>query len=369
MTSTAFVADVHLGNHKRFGGKTSAGLNRRFQLVAQALADALEVASARGAEQFVVLGDLFDTAKPSPAELAAVMRVFSATDLEVRLLLGNHDQSSPERGDNALAPLGFLPNVRVYDYAAGRAGTLILVPFQPGPAVEWLRASLSGLELAGPSFGSYTLAVHLGIGDEKTPAFLRGANDSITVDELLPLMREFGICTVCAGNWHDPRQWEIAASDEDPVVRRIYQVGALAPTGFDNPGESYGRMLIFDKRGRLDTVRVATRPRFYTLSFEDGDVGDLRERTDKPFVKVTARVKNLAAARAELEELRVAGKIEDFIVLPDREVVIAAAHSAAKAARSATTVSEAVERYVEKMPIDGGVSRAGVLEVVRRYLG
>lgn len=362
-TRIAFVADVHAANFRRFGGKMSNGVNQRFRLVQDALRSALEAAEASDAHDFVVLGDLFDVAKPSPMELAAVMGLFANSPLTIHLLLGNHDQSSDEPNDNALAPFRFIENVRVYTEPAV-VGRLILVPFRAGPALEWLSDTLARLAL--PERDDYVLALHLGIADAKTPNFLRAAHDSVAVDDLFPLMFEYGIATACAGNWHDPRQWEVFDVRTDKA-HRVFQVGTLAPTGFDNAGDAYGRMLVLDKKA---TVReVASRPRFLSLSYEDGDLPALRERTDRPFVKVTARVRNLAAATAELEELRVAGAIADFYVLPDREVVIAAAHSAAKAARAASTVDEAVARYVEKMPIAPGLDRQEVLEAVRKYLG
>lgn len=349
----AFVADVHIGNHRRFGGPSAAGINTRCRDVLHALADAVREAERLEADVFVVLGDLFDTAKPTPQELAAVMKIFEESGLEIDVLLGNHDQSSATPGDNALAPLGFLHDVRVHEVPTVRAG-LILVPFQPGPANEWLPRALDAL--APPPGG--TLCLHLGIADAKTAPFLRGSPDSITVDELQELCARWKIKAVFAGNWHDHRTWSF------PDLT-IHQVGALVPTGFDNPGERYG----FLASTFQHTVQVSERPRFLIRSFEDDGLEDLTDRAQRPYVKVTARVSHLSAARAELHDLRSNGVISDFFLVPDREVVAAAAHSAAKAARSAATVDEAITRYIEKMPVEEGVARAAVLAHVQKYLG
>lgn len=367
MSRIAFVADVHLGNHKRFGGQVTGGLNERFRQALGAFSDAVAYAEEKECDRLVVLGDLFDTARPSPQELAAVMNVLANSTLRFDLLVGNHDQNSATPGDNALEPLAYLDSVFVHDDASVLR-PLVIVPFQTGPANEWLGETLERLK---PPPGC-VLCLHLGIGDSTTPAFLRGASDSITVDELFPLMRKWELIGAVAGNWHDPKQWELFDTTTE-IAHRVYQVGTLAPTGFDNAGEDYGRVLIFDTKTKTwDLQTVVTYPRFFAGSFEDGFLEELEAGMLKlrpRYVKVTARSANIAAARAALVDLRERAVVTDFTLVPDREVVVAAANSAARAARNASTVTDAVAAYVGKMPLDDGVNRASVLERVKQYLG
>lgn len=366
MTTTAFVADVHVGNHRRFGGAVTRGINVRCREALDALADALFEAEEAGARRFVVLGDLFDTNRPSPQELYAVMELFKRfAALEVHLLVGNHDQSSSAPNDHALAPLSFLRNVTVHERPT-QLDRLIIVPYQSGPASSWLPRVLEELEPAGEE---NALCLHLGIADASTPAFLRGSSDSIAVDELWPLMDRFGVTSTFAGNWHDARSWELL--EDLQHARWIYQVGALAPTGFDNLGHRVGEMLLWDWAKPPRVLSASSRPRFLSGSFEDGFLETIKdsEEGSRPYVKVTARTAHLPAARAELVDLRSNGVIADFMLLPDREVVAAAASSAAKAARSASTIAEAVAGYVSKMPVEKGIDRHTVLERVKSYLG
>jgi len=82
------------------------GINKRCGLVFATLEFALRRAHEEGCKVFVVNGDLFDTAKPSPQHLAETQRVLGQyPEMQKVILLGNHDMESAEEGDNALGPL------------------------------------------------------------------------------------------------------------------------------------------------------------------------------------------------------------------------------------------------------------------------
>ncbi len=54
----AFTADIHAGNHKRFGGPVSVSLNKRCTMVLDVLDAAVDRAIALKCSSFTVLGDL-----------------------------------------------------------------------------------------------------------------------------------------------------------------------------------------------------------------------------------------------------------------------------------------------------------------------
>ena len=359
----AFTADIHLGNHRRFGGEMTSGLNRRFAATVDVLARSVALAAKHSADAFCVLGDLFDTSKPTPQELAAVMELFDEWNprMQFHLLLGNHDQVSDGEGDHALAPLGYLSNVTVHEKPE-MIGNVLALPFRVGAAQDWLpeavyRASLD----ANPE----AVLVHLGIADESTPPYLRGASDSITTDQLFAVMGKHGIGNAFAGNWHQHRSW----SQEG---RNITQCGALVPTGFDNPGiDGYGKLIIYEAGKPPTVVPVVGGPRFVTGVYEEIDLADLQASADlghAVYARFHARPKHVKEAQAALRALQDRGTLVAFEVLPDREAVSATAKMTARMTRNATTVDEAVATYVAKTQMPEGAKREHVLALVQQYL-
>ena len=153
------IADVHLANHKAFGGALDAGLNARARAVVTALRDVrdhFERANA-GPSELIVLGDLFDTHHPSPQLVDAVMGAINQSyDVRVHMLVGNHDAASVAPGDHAMIPFRHLTGYEVHDRPAvvtTRGGDeLVLVPYQPGIAREWLPEALGAI--LGPQGGT-----------------------------------------------------------------------------------------------------------------------------------------------------------------------------------------------------------------------
>lgn len=366
----ALVADVHLANHRKFGGELKAGINTRCRAISRALRCAVDEARLAGAP-LVVLGDLFDSSKPTPQEVFEAMGVLRAAAgtsrrLEfgyeaVEILAGNHDICSEQWGDNALMPLSSVDGVCLnFDPIIG-TGDVLCCPYKQGSADEWLPALLADREEVS------VLLLHLGIADERTPSYMRNSPDSIDIKLLWSLMEKHGITHCYAGNWHTHQIWEKPIGG---VRRYIVQVGALAPTGFDNPGSGYGKVVIHegDLPPRVITV---PGPRFYRAVFEDLDdetLEDTMSRNDTNYLSLRARPKHLGMARAKIKELIAAGLLTDGEVLPDREATRATLVSAARGARSAQSVDEAVAAFVAKTAMPEGADRKQVLAIVQRYL-
>lgn len=363
MTRIAFCADCHLGNHRRFGGPVEASLNRRCREGLEVLRAAADRAVATRAFAFVVLGDLFDYQRPEPSLLAAVQHIFADLDDRLQggviLLVGNHDQTSSTTEDNALSPL--FPHATVVEHpqAVNIGGVeLILIPFRPGheKAEDWLPTVLDQMPPAGTK--ARVLGLHLGIADEQTAVWLRDSRDAIKASTLIKLGKEHGVSAVFAGNWHDRRIWKRS----EPTV---FQLGALVPTGWDNPGlQGYGTLAFWDD-GKIDFEEL-TGPRF--LKLKAGQNPPKHAHQFKTYVSITAAQDEVLETQSWLDSGKVTGTVVDGEVLIDTADSKVAARSAATAARSAETLDEAVSGFVEDMPLEDGVARFDVLALSRGYL-
>jgi hypothetical protein len=356
----AWIADVHVGNHRLLGGQLEAGLNYRCQLVVGALRAACAVAVQEKCAYLVICGDLFDTARPEPQVLAAVQVVLawaSSQGIEVVILKGNHDIVTDAVGDHALGPLA--PVARIVE---GPVRLLLdsvdlwAVPFQPGVASEWLPSVLAGMQGdsgAGspPASSPRILALHLGLQDGETPPWLVNAHDSIPVDQLDGLLEKHGIRWAFAGNWHNPEQWEFD-------TRQVTQIGCLAPTGWDNPGLGFGRMAILDtKSPKMPRLVEVPGPRFVSSAEE-------AQRAPKG-CQVFVRLKG---GTPEAAEAAVKAGAQHVEVRADDGEAQAALRTAAALARSADNVEEAIANYVATMPIAPEL-RPDVLAKVKRLMG
>lgn len=363
-TRTTFLADVHLGNPKRHGGPTKIGVNWRGELVMRAF----EWALSRRAGHYVICGDLFDSSHP-PAQLieraAAALRKTQPSRATV--LCGNHDQVSGLPKDNAVGCLW--PNAYPVDgepLVVKRCHhPLTLVPFRPGPAKTWLPEVLD--RASKDDMSGTILCIHLGISDEETVGYLSGSNDSVSVDLLRELCDWHGFEAVVAGNWHEHRVWDI---DVDGGDGRIVQVGATAPTGFSNPGhDDYGWVSHWD--GSMFEHERVPGPRFVVM---EGplDAQDLREKMDpvnQYFIEGRCQPHDAQEVREVLEEMHATlDHVEAWSLRVVRPEARAKAREAAKAARAAETLEEAVRAFVAGMELKEGVEPKEVLELAAGYL-
>lgn len=386
MVKIGFIADVHIGNHRLAGGPLVSGLNLRCRSVLWALENAYQKASELGCGYMVILGDLFDTARPLPQEIAQVQYIIrSFPKIETVVLLGNHEMCSTAPGDHALGVLE--PVALVVDKPSainfGGDFQLLAVPFQPGPAKEWFPDALNALPLAGDG-RPIILTFHLGVEDGETPAYLQGARDSIHLAQLAPLMMEKGLRWAFCGNWHERKQWaretviskglRAPLSDKlcDPPF--VHQVGTLSPTGWDNPGfDDHGFLVTLDLEGSLSTISEYSipGPRFIKL-VEVGALPRALERAAEGGHRLFVKSFVSEHLREEVEgyflKLVEEEKVMGWVIDPSRAASREAAAQAAQAARSQETLAEAVVAFVDAMEIPKGITKERVLELARGYL-
>lgn len=373
MTRIANVADVHLGNHRQHGGATRGSINDRCREGLDVLHRALMLAVERRCDWFVVHGDLFDTDRPPPALIAEVQQMFSgvaAYHCGVVLVLGNHDMTSSVANDSAMAPLAPVAHVVVRASALQLGGArLVALPHEVGfsqHTTETLGAALDGaLHALGRGTnedptGPVVVGMHLGISDDSTPPWLRGAADSVPIDVLMPALVKRGIRWAVAGNWHDRRAWFDSGTT-------VLQLGALVPTGWDNPGlDGYGTVAIVDtdRPAAGFEIEEVPGPRFVVAdSLDDARRVSVAASARPLYVRLRLPPEQVADGRALLAELGLPGD-----VAVDAGLTTAAARTAATLARGASTLDEAVAAFVAEMPLDAGVDRARVLAHVQRFV-
>lgn len=234
MSGVLFVADPHVRNHPAHGGPRVGGTNRRCrehcEVLARAALDALELDA-----RLVVLGDVFDQARPSPPVVRATWDALTAGgDAGRRAIVipGNHDLWSGSRGDHALASM--LDPVRVYDEPAVvdvDGVRLWLAPYRPGPAREWLPEvvhRLADIDRRQERICRKILCLHLGVAEGDEPEFLRAGDDVVDAEQLAALMG-LGLNLAVAGNWHGRSEWE-----RPPL--RVIQPGTLVPCRHTDDG-------------------------------------------------------------------------------------------------------------------------------------
>lgn len=369
--SVVFVGDVHVGQHKRCGGKSVAGLNERCHSILDALRSAYALAVDE-ADTFVSLGDLFDTSCPSPQEIAAVASILNqpatwrSPDPYVYLLMGNHEMVSHQSNDNALAPFKHLAHSSVVEdscVAVGKNGPdLALVPFQPGDAREWFPKEVE--RLGDRSATPTILCFHLGIADDNTPPYLRNAHDAVPLSMVQELCAKYGYKGAIAGNWHSRKVW-----DKKDGSAWVMQIGTLTPTGWDNAGfDDYGSAILVNNDGDYTVYDIAG-PRFVDAAdYSAARIDRENAQGKKIFLRQRVSPDSVNSTTEKLQALKDAGKITDFVVQVDKDYTKAEAQAAADAAKSADTLDSSLSGFVEAMPLADNINRAEVLALAARYL-
>jgi hypothetical protein len=354
MRPIACVADVHLGNHKRFGGVKVAGLNDRAHRALDVLEEAASASLAKGAQAFVVLGDLFDTDTPVPQLVTAaadIVSFLSRNSVRVVILKGNHDSASSTPGDHALGPLRWagaeiIESPRLLSLAGVTAAC---VPFSPGSGLANLTSALTALQ---PPPGSLLFA-HMGIVDQDTAPWLKDSVGAIRLENLQAAMQMHSMAACISGDWHIRKQWG-----------NILQCGALVPTGFDNPGQvGYGTVAMWD--GQLHVTELPG-PRFIKAFGPSDRITHMLQTfglvAANTYLDVECSADQVAACRQVLASLGLAG----LEVSPDRQAAALFAQEAATAARSAPAIRDAVLQYIAaSVP---GATRVDVAARVMQYL-
>lgn len=359
------VADIHLANRKQFPGDMRAGLNARARAIITAVCKAMSMVAGND-DQMALLGDVFDTHTPSPALIRALQDAIGIDRASV--IVGNHDMASDEVGNNACAPLAPCaqviesePELSFFTGDNGAPGVALMVPFK-APVGEAIAEALAWAEARdGWNNAEVKLLLgHWGISTESDPVFMREARDAISVDELYELCDAGDIQGCAAGNWHGRRDWKLDGC-------HILQVGALCPTGFDNPGfTGYGTVAWWNTQDSAWRWKEIAGPRFIR---HIPTVAELQKHRDNNvFVRVDVSPDDeftMDDVTEALSKLPLAG----FDVRPvPSSNARQAAREAAGGARSSATIGEALAAYVTKMPMPVGVDRGEVLREAARFL-
>lgn len=372
----AFIADVHVGNHAEGARAHAPGVNSRCAEVLSALERAI-MCSAE-ATALVSLGDLLDTSRALPQMIAATQRSFRYRNAQpVHLLMGNHERESQREGDHSLGPFAHMRGVHVIDQPCDVGGLpkpvrVAAVPFEARPAADLLS------ELSGRAS---IIACHAGVYDDETvrssPYLVQG-NDVVHVRHVLDVARLATCRLVLAGNWHSHKWYK--SGDGTSVI----QVGALVPTGWDNPGlHGYGSLMLVDVdniSGEVQDVRRVEIPGPRFIRLQGARQVDGFEASLGALVQNSAHIRSCGLyLRAEVEPAEVircravldASQLKNVAyvsVLPAQDEALA---GAAEAARRMPEIdlARALEDFVGTLDVAAGVDRGEVFRGAARLLG
>lgn len=347
MSRVALSADFHCANHRVLGGPVVAGVNLRCRLIGETARRAFQIAADDGCDYFAILGDIFDNGKPSPEVIGVMADAIASASIPIVVIPGNHDCSSDEVGNHALAALRKVKNCRVIDEPT-LIGTVLFAPFSPRPPVEYFSDIIQRFPVT-----EYVLG-HVGIIGDSTPIFLTGGRNTISVAQIFEIKKHHpALRGWVAGDFHKHERFARGVNDGLDII----QAGALCQANFGDPQE-VGRLCILDKAGYgyIDVLPLKVPgPRFVTLSMAElkayvhGDgVGVLGLDTDECdlFLSVNcANEKEQGAAAAFLGSFENCGwKTE---ILPSAK----AASEVVEAVRGAVQVEEALEEWSSAQPV------------------
>lgn len=358
-----FVADVHIGNHKAYGDRVVGGLNYRATLAVECL----ERAVKRTAELdgiLVIAGDLFDNTVPPPQLIRKVQSVIEP--VPTIILVGNHDQVSTSKYDHAIAPLEPVSTIVDTPRVIRLGGySLWAIPFIPGDAKEWLPGVLAEMHKGANDDGLVRVgALHLGISDANTPSFLKNAHDSIPAPMLLDLMNQYNIRQFYTGNWHHAQAWSDASTGA-----AIQQVGALCPTGYDNPGlGGYGGYAVWSGSNNWEEI---PGPRFLKLKSPE-ELDELVSSVNKSinmFVHLEVESVDVQEAHLLLGDLVQQKIVTAGKVVSNRKEKIAKLNTATTEASSEDSIGSSLSAFVSNMPLQPDIDRNEVMRLAKEFLG
>lgn len=352
-------ADWHLACHRILGGPVAAGVNLRCRLIGEAGARVIAKAAEVGCERFAILGDLFDRGKPSPEEIGVAAKVFAESPIPVYVIPGNHDRSSDEPGNNALAALVGTKNCIVVDEPAYLEDGVILAPFSPRPPFDYF-ADVLKQATTGPKF----LLGHVGIIGDAIAHFLLESRNAITISQISDLAdlaeRDKGVVlrAFASGDWH------LHAVHNALHEIDIVQVGALCQANFGDPLE-VGKLCVLDtEKSGIKEIYNVPGPRFITEDFAElkraeygGETGftylNTREELDACDLFFSVRCKSEAEQR-EVEAIikeweGVAGWKTELVSTAKQQTEVV------EAVQGAVQVEDALQEWAAAQP---GVSQA-----------
>ena len=374
----AFVADLHIGNKKKFGGPSENSLNQRCREAIATIDNSVAQALEFDTFTYYMLGDIFDTARPIPPMVALThdaLHPFVRGGRPVIALVGNHDKQSSDLEDHALASMKRSNTIDCIAEATlhhiSDSAEFVSIPYHEGDAREWLPAELAKLFGAAGKAGMVkraprALCIHLGVYTEKYTAFIggRSARDAVPVSLLGELMEQYD-CDACfAGNWHARKVFKTKTGK--PIV----QVGSLCPTGWSDKGLTGHGMSSWDPNTNEVQHIEVNGPRFLVLPRGMEEAKAALKKLEKHVAHHHLYIRAIAEDREEMVILRDAieamGGTADIQL--DKVLAQAAARTAATVAKSAETRGDALGAYVKAMMVDDEVDKAAVLERCKRYL-
>lgn len=376
----ALLADAHVANHRRWGGPVVGGLNVRARECVDTLcAMAAQAWSHADCDALVVLGDLFDSPRPSPPLVRATIdallppAVTPGThhlgDRRVIIVLGNHDRQTQHDLDHACAAAALHPQVVVVakpTLIKLYGVDLMCVPYQAGLAFDWLTAGLAELadgmrnQIVPPLTTRRVVATHLGIWDDQTESFLREAHDAVGVGVVKWLMDMHHISALFAGNWHKARSW--AKSD-----RLIVIPGTACPHNFSDQPELGKLVFYMPGANMMQRPSPMCTPLFLTVDavelaeFDESMVHGARGL----YVRARVQRGEVAAAlahRARLEAFTGAGRVVVSI-----EVVDGLARAELARASRRAVEDFRPEDHMDLAAVAEPGTAAGVVERLRAY--
>lgn len=372
-----WISDIHLGNHKKFGGPVVGGLNLRAFDCLEAMSKTVGTTSvgsyAHRQQQMVVLGDMFDYSRPEARLIHETNIWLGMFAHKPWVLSGNHDQVSAMYGDTAVAALSPTDCVSVQATKVARFGEveMVFIPFREGNALEFIETELKALGAYPVADGKrVVLNLHVGISDNNAPYYLDKSKACIRAEDMFNLCKKYGITHVMSGDWHRHQIWK-----KDGIT--ICQVGSLCPSRFP-PNHEHGHvgpMVTMDTTTGKIEVKNIPGPRFYKFRWESVDQAWMPPVDATPaYVKVTCQPRDREAAEGWLKQIDVNCALQDKPGLRGTELDVDNAKALAKArtasfeARKASSLEEAVGRYVGSMPLAEGVEREQVLSKIRKLL-
>lgn len=351
MSRVGLSADFHCANHRVLGGPVVAGVNLRCRLIGETARRAFQIAADDGCDYFAILGDIFDNGKPSPEVIGVMADAIAASPIPVYVIPGNHDCSSDEVGNHALAALRKVKNCRVVDEPLFlQSDGIIFAPFSPRPPVEYFTELL---ERAGK--GCWSLLGHVGIVGPETSEFLTNGRNIITVEQIFKLHPNLSV--FASGDFH-----QHVVHEGGVGAVNIVQVGALCQANFGDPPE-VGRICVLDTAALgITEILTVSGPRFIKTYFIDGVMvfPEHRPMTDCDlFYSVECPTKEDAAAAEALME-GIAAKSPDMKLcgwkielLPSTK----AASEVVEAVRGAVQVEEALGEWAAAQPVPEAVKQ------------
>lgn len=387
MTEVSFVADVHVGNHLRYAGPVVCSINSRCRLVLGVLNLAAKAAYEKG--PLIVAGDLTDSDMPEAPILAALQETFARAQLSeatsfgenrprTYLLSGNHDSHSDEVGDSALAPLAAEGLVAVvYEPTIQRFGSpkdgiidVVMMPYRSGSTRKWLPEEvdrvMSNYKPPKGSAGVRVLCMHAGLVTVSTPPYLKDSHDALEVSQVETIMERHGFEYCLSGNWHHRVRF-------DKPAGTILQIGALVPTGFDNPGLSGYGSLITISNTASDTHHLFLQelpgPRFVKVKSKtelENTVHMATDRGHKLIIEYEVHSSEVAAAEAFLQELKNnqsvwAGEVVSAAPLTKKTGDV-------EDDEDEIAIDDFISQWIDKMPLPAVVNRQDVKSIVTKCL-